>query len=418
MLKSARIMKISHLSLTNFRNFGRLELKLKNGVTLLHGDNAQGKTNFLEAIYYLATTRSPHTNQDSQLINWDADQYGGLVLVGRIVAHVETNDGLRHLEVRLIRERNSFRREALVDRRKVRLMDLLGNVRVVLFLPEDMNLVTGPPSDRRRYLNITLCQVDRVYCRTLSQYNKVLEQRNALLRQLNEQGKRQPNNEVLSIFSEQLVTLGSQIFARRALFLTELARQVQRVHYESLTAGQETLRLTYLPRLLRVSADQGRNQLKAEAKWLAAHATDLEAVEARFRDHLNNVHAHDLARGATSLGPHRDDWRFTINGRSLNHYGSRGQQRSAVLALKMGEIQWISAETGDTPLLLLDDVMAELDAHRRALLLKALDTINQTIMTSADPSIFESAFTRTAATYAVSKGHVVRSDLSAENVQE
>lgn len=403
-------MKISHLSLTNFRNFGRLELKLQDGVTLLHGDNAQGKTNFLEAIYYLATTRSPHTNQDSQLINWDAGQYGELVVVGRIVAHVETKDGLRHLEMRLIRERNSFRREALVDRRKVRLMDLLGNVRVVLFLPEDMNLVTGPPAGRRRYLDITLCQADKRYCRTLSQYNKVLEQRNALLRQLNEQGKRQ-SNEVLTIFSEQLITLGSQIFARRATFLAQLARQVQRVHYESLTAGQETLRLTYLPRLLSVSAEQGHDQLKAEAEWLEANADNLTAVEDRYRDHLNAIQTRELGRGATLLGPHRDDWRFTINGRSLNHYGSRGQQRSAVLALKMGEIRWISAETDDTPLLLLDDVMAELDAHRRNLLLNALDDVNQTIMTSADPAIFETDFTQTASTYTVSKGSVKPSNL-------
>ena len=380
-------------------------MKLKDGVTLLHGDNAQGKTNFLEAIYYLATTRSPHTNQDSQLINWDADQYGGLVIVGRIVAHVETADGLRHLEMRLIRERNSFRREALVDRRKVRLMDLLGNVRVVLFLPEDMNLVTGPPAGRRRYVDITLCQVDRTYCRTLSQYNKVLEQRNALLRQLNEQGRRQPS-EVLSIFSEQLVALGSKIFTRRAEFLTQLAREVQRVHYESLTAGQETLKLTYLPRLLPISAETGQTQLQAEGEWLEAHLDNPQAIEQHFREALTAAQAHDLARGATSIGPHRDDWRFTINGRSLNHYGSRGQQRSAVLALKMGEIRWISAETGDTPLLLLDDVMAEFDAHRRRLLLQALDSINQTIMTSADPTLFAPAFLKDATTYTVQQGKV------------
>lgn len=380
-------------------------MQLQDGVTLLHGDNAQGKTNFLEAIYYLATTRSPHTSQDSQLINWDADQYGGLVIVGRIVAHVETSSGLRHLEMRLIRERNSFRREALVDRRKVRLMDLLGNVRVVLFLPEDMNLVTGPPAGRRRYLNITLCQVDRSYCRTLSQYNKVLEQRNALLRQLNEQGKRQAG-DVLSIFSEQLVTLGGKIFKRRAEFMTQLARQVQRVHYESLTAGQETLRLTYLPRLLPVSAENGLEQLQAEGEWLEAHLEDPTAAETRFRDALNAAQSHDLARGTTSIGPHRDDWRFTINGRNLNHYGSRGQQRSAVLALKMGEIRWISAETGDTPLLLLDDVMAEFDAHRRRLLLEALDDVNQTVMTSADPTLFSPTFLQAASTYTVSQGKV------------
>ena len=183
-------MQVRRLSLTNFRNYARLELDLPGGVVLLHGDNAQGKTNLLEAIYFLATTRSPHASQDQQLINWDAMQTDDPVVVGRLVADVLRPDGPRHLEMRLIVEergawalngQGSFRREALVNRGKVRLMDLLGHLRVVLFLPEDVDLATGPPANRRRYLNITLCQVDADYCRNLSTYNKVLEQRNACL---------------------------------------------------------------------------------------------------------------------------------------------------------------------------------------------------------------------------------------------
>ena len=176
-------MRVTRLSLTNFRNYGRLELNLPTGATLLHGDNAQGKTNLLEALYYLATSRSPHASQDIQLINWQARERDDLIVVGRLVAHVAQKERKYEIEIRLIHERKpharnggSFRREVLINRRKVRLMDLLGHLQVVLFLPEDVALISGPPSKRRRFLNITLCQVDRHYCRNLSQYNKVLEQ--------------------------------------------------------------------------------------------------------------------------------------------------------------------------------------------------------------------------------------------------
>ncbi len=404
-------MRIRHLSLTNYRNFGRLELDLPNGTTLIYGDNAQGKTNLLEAIYYLATTRSPNTSQDSQLINWDAGQLGETILVGRIVAHVETQDGLRHLEMRLIEERErhstGFRREALVDRRKVRLMDLLGNLRVVLFLPQDLNLVTGSPSMRRRYLDITLCQSDAVYCRTLSQYNKVLEQRNALLRKLSEEGRRQ-TTDVLDLFTDRLANLGGKIFLRRAQFLGQLAREVQRIHYEALTDGRETLRLTYLPRLLprQDGRDATEEEMQEAGLWIAAQ-TDQAAVSTRYRELLQQAVGYDLRRGATTIGPHRDDWRFFVNERNLAHFGSRGQQRSAVLALKLGEIAWVSAETRDTPILLLDDVMAELDPQRRDLLIAALDGVGQAFVTSADVAIFPDDFLDKINLLPVKKGRIV-----------
>ena len=405
-------MHITHLSLTNFRNFGRLELDLPLGSTLLFGENAQGKTNLLEAIYYLATTRSPHTNHDDELIHWEAGQYGEPVVVGRLVAHVQAQNGMRHLEMRLIREQNgaghSFRREALVDRRKVRLMDLLGNLRVVLFLPEDVGLITGSPANRRRYLDITLCQSDGTYLRSLSAYNKVLEQRNVLLRQMAERGINASNRDVLDIYTDKLVTLGSQIFTRRAKFFAELARAVQRIHYESLTAGKESLRLGYLPRLSsKETQTMGNGQsLEELAAWLSDNHDQLPIIETKYRQVLDAVLEHDVARGATSIGPHRDDWHFWVDGRSLRSFGSRGQQRSAILALKMGEIQWISAETGDTPLLLLDDVMAELDHARRNLLLDTLGAMSQAVITTADATIFDPTFIAQAHTMSVKQGRI------------
>lgn len=404
-------MIIRHLSLTNFRNYGRLELELSPGATLLYGQNAQGKTNLLEAIYYLATTRSPHAEHDHQLLHWDAGQAEEPVVVGRLVAQVSMAKAQeRRLEMRLILERNGrsrhggFRREALVDRRKVRLMDLLGNLRVVLFLPEDIQIITGSPGDRRRYMDITLCQIDPVYCRTLSQYNKVLEQRNALLRQIAEGSSSQ---DVLPIFTEKLVTMGSQIMARRAAFLRELARETQRVHYEMLTDGREAIRLQYLPRLgghgtgMPDTAD-----IVAQGEWLQVEGTEAAVVKKRLTATVHQAQAQDIARGATSVGPHRDDWRFLLNGRALSNYGSRGQQRTAVLALKMAEINWMAATTGDQPVLLLDEVVAELDARRRAALLQAVRMAHQTILTATDPGMFTREFLDNSTCLHVENGRV------------
>lgn len=415
-------MRITHLSLTNFRNYGRLELTLPPGPTLLHGDNAQGKTNLLEAIYYLATARSSHADQDYQLLNWQALQPEEPIVVGRLTAQLETNQGQRQIEIRLIREQQrnnaTFRREALVNRRKVRLMDLLGNLRVVLFLPQDVQIITGSPAKRRRYLDITLCQTDPVYCRTLSAYNKVLEQRNALLRQIAEQGR---GRDILPIYTEKLVHLGSQIFARRAAFVAQLAQEAQRIHYEALTQGREVIRLSYLPRLTLNSLNRGDEETVREASALADWLNEQQEtaqIEAKFQQVLDQIQKTEMAAGTTRIGPHRDDWRFWVDGRDLSSYGSRGQQRSALLALKMAEINWMAAESGETPVLLLDEVVAELDEHRRALLLETVQKATQSVLTATDPGMFTASFLEKATTMTVEKGRVTADPLTDGAVDE
>lgn len=406
-------MYLSQLSLTNFRNYGRLELPLSEGATLLHGQNAQGKTNLLEAIYYLATTRSPHADYDNQLLNWDAAEADEPVAVGRLVAHIQSGSGGCQLEMRLILERNgrgrrkegSFRREALVDRRKVRLMDLLGNLRAVLFLPQDVQIVTGAPSERRRYVDITLCQIDAGYCRTLSNYNKVLEQRNALLKQIAEGSS---SLELLPIFTDKLITLGSRIFARRSKFITELARETHQVHYEMLTHGRETIRLQYLPRLTnnRSRREEDLEKIVNSGGWLQENHENVNQIAGRLSEEIEQAQEHDLLRGTTSVGPHRDDWRFLLNGRSLGSFGSRGQQRTAVLALKIAEINWMSRVTGDKPILLLDEVVAELDEQRREALLQTVTAADQALLTATDPNMFTNQFLDNATLLKVENGRV------------
>lgn len=412
-------MQVRRLSLTNFRNYARLELDLPPGVVLFHGDNAQGKTNLLEALYFLATTRSPHASLDQQLINWDAMQTDEPVVVGRLVADLLRPDGPRLLEMRLIVEESgawtsngqgTFRREALVNRRKVRLMDLLGHLRVVLFLPEDVELATGPPADRRRYLNITLCQVDADYCRELSAYNKVLEQRNALLRRMAE-GQTRNATDVLQILTDKLVEPGSRVLQRRAVFLAEMARTAQDIYFRDLIGGREALRLGYLPGWY-TNGRKSTDELLTEGDRLQ-DAPDLNTIADRFAAELALARAADVSRGASTVGPHRDDWAILVNGKNLGQFGSRGQVRTAILALKLAEISWMKAVTDDTPILLLDEVSAELDQHRRAALLAYIleqvrgQSTGQALLTSTDTGLFTREFLDQATTMHIREGRIV-----------
>jgi DNA replication and repair protein RecF len=239
----------------------------------------------------------------------------------------------------------------------------------------------------------------------------VLEQRNALLRRLAEGlGSR----DVLPIFSEKLVKLGSEIFARRARFFAELAREAQRIHYEALTGGRESIRLSYLPRL---RGDLSNRQGDTEAliklyERLQAQQGSVDQIAADYGAALEEAQPAELARASTSVGPHRDDWLIQVNGRDLSSFGSRGQQRSALLALKMAEIRWMAARTGETPILLLDEVVAELDERRRELLLHYVQQASQSLLTATDPGMFTPDFLEQATMLQVENGRIVNQVLT------
>lgn len=405
-------VRLIRLTLESFRNYVRLDLPLPPGRTLLHGANAQGKSTLLEAVYYLATSRSPHTRVDRQLINWYADGPDGLVTVGRLTAVVQPSNEARsrHLEIRLIRGQSGqpepqFRREVLVNGARVRVVDLLGNLNVVLFLPKDVALVSASPSERRRYLDITLCQVDRHYCRSLFQYGKVLAQRNALLRSLRE-GRGQ--SAELSPWDQKLTVLGAILILRRAALIADLDRRAGRIHLEELTGGAESLRLHYRPRLQPstggVSPPLPREALEDPASWLGKQST--KQLAAILQEVLEASRQAELRRGVTLTGPHRDDLRFLVDGRDLGEFGSRGQQRTAVLALKLAEMAWMEAQTGERPVLLLDEVLAELDPARRAYLLSCVAAAEQALLTAADPTMFTDEFLAQVTRMEVVRGEV------------
>lgn len=403
-------MHINHLSLTNFRNYARLEMPFSPGLIALFGDNAQGKTSLLEAIYYLATSRSPYTTSDRQLINWLAED--DPLPFARIVGEVQTQDGLKRIEMTLLNESNGrsqrLKKEIRINGIPRRVMDLLGQMQVVLFLPQDMSLVEGSPSERRRYLNVTLCQTNTAYCRALSKYEKALRQRNALLRQLQEQAQRGQRLDAsqLSYWDEELSTAGAAIVAGRYKLVRELERRAQQVHSELSGAG-EHLRLRYEPGFEATPAPRGQMSFGVSELGPAALPKLPPGEFARlFREELAGRRGEEIKRGLTTIGPQRDEIRFLVNGRDLGLYGSRGQGRTAVLALKMAELEWMRDQTGESPVLLLDEVAAELDPRRRAYLLERIGEVEQVIVTTAEPDLLGADFLAGAARWLVQAGTI------------
>ena len=380
-------MRLTHLTLHNFRNYVRLDLDMPSGVTVLLGDNAQGKTNLLEAIYYLATTRSPHAGADSELVNWLAAEQEPLPYA-RLVGQMVRDASESTIEITLTQQANSetrYRKQIRLNGVAKRAMDVLGQLNVVLFLPEDITLVSGSPSLRRRYLDATLCQIQSAYCRSLSRYNQVVTQRNALLRDLRERGG-DPGQ--LAFWDERLVEHGAYLAGRRWEALLALDQLAHSIHGK-LTDGGEQLHLRYVP---SVETD-------------GPAGTD--AVGAAFRAQLQALRQREIASGMTLVGPHRDEVRFVVNDVDAGTYGSRGQQRTAALALKLAEVNLMRRETGQQPVLLLDDVLSELDEHRRSFLVHALeDGVEQVIITTTDARILPEPFLQRCRLWQVQMGRI------------
>lgn len=400
-------MILRHLTLQNFRNYIRFSNDLPAGPLLVVGGNAQGKTSLLEAVYYLATASTPHATSDRQLINFAAPREP--VAVARLVGDVVTPAQVRRIEIRLIEEPSGpidtrFRKEILIDGIKRRAVDLAGQFNAVMFLPQDMRVLEGSPGDRRRYLDDALGQVDPAYAHALSEYGKILAQRNALLKQLNEGGS--PGQ--LDFWDEQLAEFGARVIARRALAIAELERFAVPVH-RSLTRGAETLRLSYRPAYDPVTAPEGQLALALD---VAVDRTGIAVAEVQsgMLVRLRELRGEEIGRGQTTVGPHRDELRFLSNGLDLATYGSRGQGRTAVLSLKLAEMEWMKAMTGEWPVLLLDEALAELDHERRADLLARIGGADQSLLATTDLDLFSDEFKRGATVWRIVSGTVEESD--------
>ena len=403
-------MHLSHLSLTHFRNYQRLELDLAGRLTLLQGQNAQGKTNLLEAIFFLATSKPVHAQAEREIVDWLAQSEP--IPYCRVAGHIKTDARTLDLEILLSPRPHAanFAKQIKINGALRRGLDLVGLMRAVLFLPEDIRLVDGAPGERRRYLDIALCQIDRDYCRSLSAFQQVVTQRNGLLRNLRDQGVNPHSPAVdaqLAFWDERLVQHGAVIVARRHAFLVELERTAHARHAE-LSGGREALALQYL------SSFNPGNMPEHEYEQLREGlSTDVlreplvvEQVAVAYHRKLAARRAREILSATTMYGPHRDDFRFLVNDRDLRLFGSRGQQRSAALALKLAEVRAMTDATGSTPLLLLDDVMSELDAQRRTLLVQVLGDADQAVLTTTDWDDFSPEFRSGAQRLTVAGGAV------------
>lgn len=332
-------MIIKSLELQNFRNYENLKLDFDCGTNIFYGDNAQGKTNILEAIYLIATTKSHKGSKDSDIIQFGHEE-------AHIRSYLYKEDVTRQVDMHL---RKSKTKGIAIDSQRIKkAADLLGLLNVVFFSPEDLSIIKNGPAERRRFIDMELCQLDSFYLYNLNHYNKIVNNRNKLLKDL----FMNPGlKETLSIWDSQLLSYGSKIIERRSLFIEQLNQIIFDIH-NRLSGGKEQIKIVYEKNV------------------------EIDHLEEKLR--LNQDK--DIYLKQTTVGPHRDDISFIVNDIDIRKFGSQGQQRTAALSLKLSEIELVKKSIKDTPVLLLDDVLSELDSNRQNYLLNSIGDI-QTIIT-------------------------------------
>ena len=401
-------MYLTRLSLTNYRIFSRLELDFPRRVILFTGQNAQGKTSILEAVGYLANFSSFSAANDRQLMNFNAPIEP--IMVARILGEFE-RAGRRHtIEVRLIQDAATspgnprFSKQVLLDGVKKRISDVYGQFNAVTFLPQMARVIEGAPADRRQYFDEILSQVEPGYSRHISTYAKALTQRNALLKTLAEVGG---DKNQLEPWDELLARHGALIMHARILALAALEKQAIPIH-QRLTRDLEVLQIYYQPSYEPLKKPAGQMALPVQTTLDRTGISSDELERGMLAAFKQSTHA-DIQRGQTSLGPHRDEVRFLSNQIDLGDFGSRGQTRTALLSLKFAEVAWMKQRTGEWPVLLLDEIMAELDPQRRKDLLSVVGQVEQAFLTATDLDMFTPEFVHEHEVWQVNQGIVTRS---------
>jgi len=377
-------MYLKELQLKSFRNYADQLVKFEAHKTILVGDNAQGKSNLLESVELLATLKSHRTTRDRDLILEEQE-------IGQVFANLDRHYGSAELSIVL---RRTGRRTLTLNHESVRRnMDFLGVINAVEFSCLDLDLVRGGPDVRRHWLDILLTQLEPIYAHILGQYQHILKQRNALLKNIR---KQQENNfsstekphhiEQLKLWDQQLAEVGSRVTRRRARVLQRLTPLAQLWH-EKISGKTEVLEIHYLPNVI-------------------AESDAPQQVQQAFLNKIEQRQIAEIQLGTTVVGPHRDDLSFTINQTPAKSYGSQGQQRTLVLALKLAELSLIEEVIGESPLLLLDDVLAELDLHRQNQLLEAIQDRFQTLITTTHLNAFDSQWLKSSQILQVKAGKI------------
>ena len=400
-------MILKHFSLSNFRSYVRLDTDIPRRILLLSGGNAQGKTTLLEALFYCASFSSPLAASDRQLIHFNILE--DPIAVARMIVEFEREGAAQRMEVRIILENaekgGRTRKEILVNGIKSNAQKAIGTFPCVLFLPQMTRILEGPPDERRRYMNIMLSQSVPGYARALSEQKQILTRRNALLKLLAE---RRTDPSQLDYWDMMLSQRTAVLIRQRANALLYLKKIAREIHLE-LTGSRELLQLNYLPGFDPVHPEQfigkpGQNPVDEETIISLSE----EEIVSGYCHYLKEFRESDIRRGSTSVGAHRDDFSIFSSGVDLCTYGSRGQVRTALLSLKLSEIEWMHQRTGTSPLLLLDETLAELDEKRSIDLLNRLEQYDQAILTTTDQAHFPSSFSENNNIWHVSGGMISR----------
>lgn len=344
-------MRLNKLYLKNYRNYQELKITFTKNLVIFLGENAQGKTNLLESIYVLAMTRSHRTSSEQELIGWQGEQ---------ALIQGEVTKGTSKISLEILLSKKG-RKTKINHIEQKKLSSYVGQLNVILFAPEDLSLVKGSPQIRRKFLDMELGQINPIYLYDLVQYQGILKQRNQYLKQLNE--KKQTDLLYLDILSEQLAEFGSKVLKARAQFVRRLEFWANTLH-QQITHQKEQLEIEYVTSFSSLSTQTQ------------------EEIQTQFLELLNQNKKKDMFRGTTTIGPHRDDLSFFVNQKNVQTYGSQGQQRTTALSVKLAEIDLIKEETGEYPILLLDDVMSELDDNRQLHLLETIEGKVQTFLTT------------------------------------
>ncbi len=392
-------MQVTNLRLKNFRNYADLTLALSSGINIFLGANAQGKTNILEAICYASLGRSHRTHQDSDLIRFSEP-------AGILQLAFSRRDVPSRIDIQLPRK---GRRKLVLNGQSIRPKDLVGSLNTVLFSPEDLFLIKGAPAGRRHFLDSEISQASPAYYHELLTYNRLLQQRNTLLKRIREH---HASPALLAPWDPQLARSAAKITKKRQEAVKKL-HMLANLMQRKISGSKENLSLTYeihglerndsiferqretIRNPLSRSVDSVGSPLPPDTKKTSTIEQPptsnqvTSPLESWYNKRLEERHELDILRGVTSVGPHRDDLAMTVNGIDLRAYGSQGQQRTGALALKLAELEFLRSETGEYPILLLDDVMSELDASRREALLAFLQREHiQTIVTATDAAYF------------------------------
>jgi DNA replication and repair protein RecF len=359
-------MFVKNLFLLNYRNYNELKIDFSKNVNVFVGDNAQGKTNILEAIYYCAFAKSHRTSKDKELVNWAESS-----------AYINLNVGRARIDKRIdINILSNGKKAISVNSIKIKKIgELFGNFNVVMFSPEDLKIIKESPGIRRRFLDMEICQINNKYYYNLVKYNKVLNERNIVLKNKN------LSNDMLDIYDQQIVLYGEYIINKRLEYLSKLNFYGKNIHND-ITQQKENIEFKYLSTI-----------------------KNLDEVKDSFSFLLKNSRKKDFERGITTIGPHRDDFSVYINEIDTKSYGSQGQQRTAVLTIKFSSLSIIKEFTGEYPVLLLDDVLSELDFNRKKYVLSSIGDI-QTMITCTGDNDIKSYLDSSSKIFTVSNGVV------------